>query len=101
MTAYYVLTHTITDVDRYRRDYIPGTGPILARHGGELIAVSLQAEALHGTPAGAIAILRFPSEEAVRAFVDDPDYQPLKKLRLEVTTDSSAVLVPEFQMPGG
>ena len=82
MAAYYVLTHTITDVERYRREYIPATGAILARHGGELLAVSLQAEALHGDPPGAVAVVRFPSEEAVRAFANDPDYQPLKKIRL-------------------
>ena len=100
MAAYYVLTHTITDVERYRNEYIPATGRILAKHQGELVAVSLQAEALQGKPPGAIAIVRFPSEDAVRAFVNDPDYQPLKKIRLEITTNASALLVPEFKMPG-
>ena len=98
MAAYYVLTHSITDVERYRREYIPATGAILAKHQGELIAVSLQAEVLQGKPPGGIAVVRFPSDEAVRAFVNDPEYQPLKKIRLEVTTNSSAVLVPEFKM---
>lgn len=100
MTAYYVLMQTITDRERYQREYIPGTGRILAKHQGELLAVTLDAEALDGNPPGAIVVLRFPSEDAVRAFANDPEYQPLKKIRLEVTTDSSAALVPEFQMPG-
>lgn len=100
MAAYYVLTHTITNVERYRNEYIPATGAILAKHKGELIAVTLQAETLQGNPPGAVAIVRFPSEEAVRAFVNDPEYLPLKKIRLETTTNSSAVLVPEFKMPG-
>ncbi len=100
MTAYYILMQTITDMERYRQEYIPGTGRILAKHQGEMLAVSLNVEVLDGNPPGAIVVLRFPSEDAVRAFANDPEYQPLKKIRLEVTTDSSAVLLPEFQMPG-
>jgi uncharacterized protein (DUF1330 family) len=46
-------------------------------------------------------VLRFPSEEAVRGFVNDPEYQPAKKLRIAVTTNANAVLAPEFQMPEG
>ncbi len=92
--------HTITDLERYQKEYIPATGPILARHKGELVATTFKAEPLQGDPPGAVTILRFPSEEAVRTFANDPAYQPLKKIRLEVTTDSSAVLVPEFKMPG-
>ena len=100
MAAYYILTHTITDLERYQREYIPGTGRILAKHQGQLLAVSLQAEVLDGNPPGGVAVVRFPTEEAVRAFVHDPEYAPLKKIRLESTTNSSAVLVPEFKMPG-
>lgn len=37
MAACYVLTHTITDLERYQREYIPGTGRILAKHQGTLL----------------------------------------------------------------
>lgn len=100
MTAYYILTHTVIDSDRYQKEYIPGTWPILNKHKGEIVAVSLNVEALQGDPPSGIIIVRFPSEEAVRAFVHDPDYQPLKQLRLTLTKDASAVMVPEFKMPG-
>lgn len=100
MTAYYILTQTVTNFERYQQEYIPATGAILAKHKGELVAVSLDVEVLQGNPPGAIVILRFPSEDAVREFANDPEYQPLKKMRLETTTNSSAVLVPEFKMPG-
>ena len=100
MTAYYILMQTITDLERYQKEYIPATMQIMAKHKAELVASPFAAEALHGDPPKAMTILRFPSEEAVRAFAVDPEYQPLKKIRLEVTTDSSAVMVPEFKMPG-
>lgn len=100
MTAYYILTQTITDLERYQKEYIPGAAQIMARHQGEVIAVTPNAEVLQGNPPGGIVIARFPSTEAIRAMVNDPDYQPFKKIRHEVTTESSAVLVPEFVPPG-
>jgi len=32
-------------------------------------------------------------------FVNDPDYRPLKELRLRITTNANAVLAPEFEWP--
>jgi hypothetical protein len=40
-----------------------------------------------------------PSREAVHDFVNDPDYRPLKELRLRITTNANAVLAPEFEWP--
>jgi len=48
MTAYYILTHTIIDPERYQKEYIPATWPILTKHKGEIVAVSLNAESLQG-----------------------------------------------------
>lgn len=101
MAAYYVLTHTITDPERYQKEYIRSATQILARHGGEVIAATFEAEVLQGNPPDGVVVARFPSEEAVRAFVNDPEYQPLKQIRIELTKDASAVLAPEFKMPGG
>jgi uncharacterized protein (DUF1330 family) len=42
-------------------------------------------------------VLRFPSEQDVRDFVNDPDYRPLNELRLRITTNANAVLAPEFE----
>ena len=101
MAAYFILTHTITDLERYRNEYIPQVLPFIAKHGGEIVVASFDAEPLQGNPAAGVVVLRFPSEERVRAFVNDPEYQPAKELRVAITTDASAVLAPEFQMPGG
>ena len=48
-----------------------------------------------------VVVLRFPSEQAVRDFVNDPEYKPVKEIRLALTTNANAVLAPEFQMPEG
>ena len=99
MAAYFILTHTITDLDRYRSEYIPLVLPFIAKYGGEIVVASPDAEPLQGSPEKGVVVLRFPSEEAVRGFVNDPEYQPAKELRIAVTINANAVLAPEFQMP--
>ena len=99
MTAYFILTHTITDMERYRSEYIPQVLPFIAKYEGEILVASPDAEPLQGKPEKSVVVLRFPSEEAVRGFVNDPEYQPAKELRAELTTNANAVLAPEFQMP--
>ncbi len=101
MNAYFILTHTITDLETYRNEYIPQVLPFIAKYGGEIIVASPDAEPLQGNPAKGVVVLRFPPEEAVRGFVNDPEYQPAKKLRIEVTTNANAVLATEFQTPKG
>jgi len=100
MSAYFVLTHTITDPEKYRQEYIPGVMPFLAKHKAEVVVAELEAKPLEGAPAKGVVVLRFPSEQAIRDFVSDPGYQPIKKIRMGITANGNAVMAPEFKMPG-
>ena len=100
MTAYFVLTHTITDPNKYRQDYIPGVMPFLAKHKAEVVVAELDAQALEGSPAKGVVVLKFPSEQAIRDFLNDPGYQPVKKIRMGMTVNGNAVMAPEFKLPG-
>jgi uncharacterized protein (DUF1330 family) len=99
MAAYFILTQTVTDQTAYSEEYIPGVLPFLEKHGAEVLVAEFETEALQGEPADGVVVLRFPSEQAVRDFVNDPDYRPLKELRLHITTNANAVLAPEFEWP--
>ena len=99
MAAYFILTQTITDLDKYRQEYIPGVLPFLAKYKGEVLVADFNAEPVQGDPAKGVVVLRFPSEQAIRDFMADPDYQPIKELRLSITTNANAVLAPEFVPP--
>ncbi len=101
MAAYYILTHTITDIDRYLEEYIPQVFPFITKHDGEVVVGCFDAEPLQGNPEKGVVVIRFPSEQAVRDFMNDPEYQPVKEVRLALTTNANAVLAPEFQMPEG
>ena len=99
MSAYFVLTHTITDPQKYRQEYVPAVIPFLAKHKGEVVVAELEAKPLEGTPSKGVVVLRFPSEQAIRDFLTDPDYQPVKQIRMGITNNGNAVMAPEFKMP--
>ncbi len=100
MSAYYILTQTVTDPQRYGQEYIAKVVPFLAKYEGELIVGALEAKPLQGDPAKGVVVLRFPSEQAIQAWLSDPDYQPILKIRMSLTKDANAVMAPAFKMPG-
>ncbi len=99
MSAYFILTHTITDPEAYQQEYVPKVIPFLAKYNADVVVAELDAEPLEGDPAKGAVVLRFPSEQAIRDFVNDPDYQPVKEIRLTLTTNGNAVMAAEFEMP--
>ena len=99
MTAYIVVTQTISDLETYMSDYVSQVIPFIVKHEGEVIVAASQAQPLEGNPADGVVVLKFPSEEAALAFVNDPGYQPVKKIRHSITTNGNMVLAPEFQAP--
>ena len=45
-------------------------------------------------------VIRFADTAAVWAFLNDPEYQPVKKIRLGTTSRGQAVVAPEFTPAG-
>ena len=100
MTAYLILTQTVKDMGRYGSEYIPQVLPFLTKYGAEVVVAEFDAKPMQGNPPKSVVVLRFPSEQAIRNFIDDPAYQPVKKIRMDITVDGNAVIAPEFKMPG-
>ena len=63
--------------------YRQGVSPMIYKHGGEYLARGGAAELIEGdwTPSR-VVLLKFPDMAALKSFLDDPEYQPLKDLRL-------------------
>ncbi len=99
MSAYYILTQTVSDPQKYAQEYIAKVTPFLAKYKAEVLVAELEAKPLQGDPAKGVVVLRFPSEQAIQNFVSDPDYQPIKKIRMSLTKNANAVMAPEFKMP--
>lgn len=92
MKAYLVLDFAIRDL----RAFMPYAAQIpafIARHGGRYIVQGAEPAVMEGDWAPQrMVILEFPSRQDAKAFLDDPEAQPLFALRHE-TTDSRLVLV--------
>jgi uncharacterized protein (DUF1330 family) len=93
MPAYMVFEVTFAD-RAWRKDYVPPTLELIAKHGGRPLAGATP-EKLEGDRAAPtmVVILEFPTVEAAKAWHRDPDYQPLAALRLR-HAPSEGLLVP-------
>ena len=99
MSACFILTQTIDDLEEFRQSYIPKVFPILKKHGGEVLVADFAAEPLEGEPAKGAVVIRFPSKQAILDFENDPEYQPTKKIRHDLTSNANAVMADEFALP--
>jgi uncharacterized protein (DUF1330 family) len=86
----------VRDIARYRSEYVPRVAPLLQKHGAETLVAGFNAEPAEGQPPNSTVVLRFADAEAAWGFLNDPDYQPVKEIRLSVTSRGQAVVAPEF-----
>jgi uncharacterized protein (DUF1330 family) len=77
MTVYVIADIKVTD-DKWVPAYATSVHDLVHKHGGNYLARSGNVKTLEGKPLDTtlIALLEFPSEEAVKAFATDPDYAP-------------------------
>lgn len=82
MTSFIIADVKVTN-DSWVPAYATSVHEIAHRHGGKYLARSGNVTTLEGNPLDTtlIAIIEFPTSEAARAFVDDPDYAPLVSAR--------------------
>ena len=80
MAVIMISTQRVKDWDLLA-EYRKGAGPIVRRHGGELLGRSNAPDTLHGEAVDSVVVFRFPDRAAVNAWLADPDYQPLKQIR--------------------
>ena len=82
MTAYLVAyVEQVMDQDGLQR-YAGGAAELMARFGGRYLFVSFAPRPLEGDAAPQVlAVSEFPDAQAIQAFWDSPDYEPLRQLR--------------------
>lgn len=92
MSVYMIVDIEVHDPAAYER-YKAGVPPLVHRHGGEYLVRGGPLRVFEGdwNPAR-LVLLRFPTMDAAEAFLDDPDYRPLKALR-QCSTRSKMVVV--------
>jgi uncharacterized protein (DUF1330 family) len=81
MTAYVVVDIDVRDAAMYKEYIALAPGSVQA-HGGKYLARAGRTEKLEGDwLPQRLVILQFESVEQARAWLDSPDYAPVKKLR--------------------
>jgi uncharacterized protein (DUF1330 family) len=92
MAVYVIVDIHIKDAAAFE-GYKRGVPAMVSKHGGEYLARGGATQVLEGDwNPGRIVLLKFPNQAAVKAFLNDPEYQPLKVLR-ESSADSQMVSV--------
>jgi uncharacterized protein (DUF1330 family) len=95
MPVYYMNSYDITNTDEYQK-YGPLAIPLIIKYGGEVLAADTDGIAIEGNAKQMNAIIRFPSEDAALSCYNDPEYQEVKKIRVNSTANCSMVLVKHF-----
>ena len=84
--AFLVAEIHVTDTAAYR-PYVQRTGPIVTKYGGHYLVRGGKTESIEGaTPAERIAIIEFPSLEAVDRFERSPEYRDVVTIRHKAAT---------------
>ena len=84
MAAYLIGDVKLKDPEGYK-PYQAGVPELIRRHDGEYLVRGGSYEVIEGAwQPTRIVVLRFPDRAAAQAFLDDPEYQPLKEIRHRV-----------------
>ena len=84
MAAYLIGDVKLKDSEGYK-PYQAEVPEIIRKHGGEYVVRGGSYEVKEGAwKPVRIVVIRFPDRAAAQAFLDDPEYQPLKAIRHRV-----------------
>ena len=100
MTVYVIADIKVTD-DKWVPDYAASVHDLVHKHGGKYLARSGNVKTLEGRPLDTtlIALLEFPSEQAVEAFATDPKYAPFAAAR-QRGSESRLQMVDDTDLAG-
>jgi uncharacterized protein (DUF1330 family) len=98
MSAYIIASYDIEDPDAYE-GYVPGVVPLLGKHGAEILVADYEAKTIEGQGRVVHVVLKFESEEATLNWYNDPDYAPVKKIRLDATQNGTLIMAKQFVPP--
>ncbi len=92
MPAYMIVDIKMRDAAAYEK-YKAEVPALIRKHGGEYLVRGGKHEVLEGHwQPSRLVLFRFPDQGAVHAFMNDPEYLPLKALR-HSCADTDSVLV--------
>jgi uncharacterized protein (DUF1330 family) len=100
MAVYMIADIKITD-DKWVPTYAASVHELVHKHGGKYLAWSGNVETLEGEPldTNLIALIQFPSTQAVKNFLSDPKYAPFAAARKD-GSESRFQLIDDTDLAG-
>jgi uncharacterized protein (DUF1330 family) len=81
MSAFIVVDISVHDAEQYA-EYVKQVPALIKRHQGKYLVRGGETEVIEGNwEPQRLVILEFPSASLARAFLGDPDYQPVAEIR--------------------
>ena len=99
--SHFLIAQVKVNDDSWIPDYAANVHDIVHRHGGKYLSRSGNIVTLEGdeSTANLIAIIEFPTEDAMNAFVSDPDYAPYSEAR-QAGSDSQFIAIDATDVAG-
>ena len=92
MAVYMIADISVKDPSAYEQ-YKAEVPALIRKHGGEYLVRGGNCQVLEGDwRPSRLVLFRFPDKESVAAFLNDPEYQPLKNLRHRVAKTDIVVV---------
>ena len=106
----YLIANVKVNEDDWLPDYAANVHEIVHKHGGRYLSRSGNITTLEGdeSTANLVAIIEFPTGEALHAFISDPDYAPYAEARqngtdshfIEIDASDAAGTIPYLAAGG-
>jgi uncharacterized protein (DUF1330 family) len=88
MPAYLIVDVDVKDAARYEQ-YKRAAPRLIEKHGGRYIVRGGDFEVVEGQwRPTRLVLLEFPDRGAIREFLDDPEYEPLRELRHQAASSN-------------
>jgi uncharacterized protein (DUF1330 family) len=95
--TYYAYGDITLKHGRWVGEYLRTINAFIEKHGGRVLSRTVRMEKVEGTrelPTNVI-LVEFPDRDSALAFFADPDYQPLRRLRIEGSTSEFTLFPAE------
>ena len=99
--SHFLIAQVKVNDDSWIPEYAAKVHDIVHRHGGKYLSRSGKIETLEGpaSTANLVAVIKFPTSEALHGFVADPEYAPFAKARQD-GTDSHFIAIDDTDVAG-
>jgi uncharacterized protein (DUF1330 family) len=99
--AYVVIQFNLINQELFGK-YVRATLPLILASGGQVMVAAENLSPLEGSmPSARTTVIEFPSREAAETWYNSNEYNAVKHLRHEATTNGSLVILDAWKKPAG